>query len=143
MINLFEQIISWFSLFFFGFFFDWLIIFVALNCNQIKFIWLVVLKKCEPKLSYILNSSICIWRHLVFQIVGRSILWSLFLRMLGRVLRLKTTTLLVFFLLSVVGNIFEKLVNNGIVDHLQYCGLFSDCQYGFRSSQLTADPLTG
>ena len=31
--------------------------------------------------------------------------------------------------------IFDKLVNNGIVDHLKQCGLFSDFQYGFRSSQ--------
>ena len=37
-------------------------------------------------------------------------------------------------LLSVVSKIFEKLVNNGIVDHLGKCGLFSDSQYGFRSS---------
>ena len=37
-------------------------------------------------------------------------------------------------LLSVVSNVFEKLVNNGIVDHLGKCGLFSDSQYGFRSS---------
>ena len=45
-------------------------------------------------------------------------------------------------LLSVVSKVFEKLVNNRIVDHLQKCGLFSDFQYGFRSSQLTADLLT-
>ena len=38
-------------------------------------------------------------------------------------------------LLSVVSKIFEKLVNNRIVDHLGKCGLFSDFQYGFRSSQ--------
>ena len=37
-------------------------------------------------------------------------------------------------LLSVVSKIFEKLVNNRIVDHLEKCGLFSDFQYGFRSS---------
>ena len=37
-------------------------------------------------------------------------------------------------LLSVVSKVFEKLVNNGIVDHLGKCGLFSDSQYGFRSS---------
>ena len=37
-------------------------------------------------------------------------------------------------LLSVVSKVFEKLVNNRIVDHLQKCGLFSDFQYGFRSS---------
>ena len=37
---------------------------------------------------------------------------------------------------------FEKLVNNRIVDHLEKCGLFSDFQYGFRSSRSTADLLT-
>ena len=42
-------------------------------------------------------------------------------------------------LLSVVSKAFEKLVNNRIVDPLEKCGLFSDFQYGFRSSQLTAD----
>ena len=45
-------------------------------------------------------------------------------------------------LLSVVSKIFEKLVNNGIVDHLGKCGLFSDFQYCFRSSRSTADLLT-
>ena len=29
-----------------------------------------------------------------------------------------------------------------IVDDLEKCGLFSDFQYGFRSSRLTADLLT-
>ena len=37
-------------------------------------------------------------------------------------------------LLSVVSKVFEKFVNNRIVDHLENCGLFSDLQYGFRSS---------
>ena len=41
-------------------------------------------------------------------------------------------------LLSVVSKIFEKLVNDRIVDHLEKCGLFSDFQYGFRTSQSTA-----
>ena len=36
-------------------------------------------------------------------------------------------------LLSMVCKVFEKLVNNRIVDHLEKCGLFSDFQYGFRS----------
>ena len=45
-------------------------------------------------------------------------------------------------LLSVVSTVFEKLVNNRIVDHQEKCGLFSDFQYGFRSSQSTADLLT-
>ena len=42
---------------------------------------------------------------------------------------------------SVVSKVFEKLVNNRIVDHLEKCGLFSDFQYGFRSSRSTADLL--
>ena len=45
-------------------------------------------------------------------------------------------------LLSVVSKVFEKLVNNRIVDHLEKCGLFSDFQYGYRSSRSTADLLT-
>ena len=45
-------------------------------------------------------------------------------------------------LLSVVSKVFEKLVNNRIVDHLEKCGLFSDFQYGLRSSRSTADLFT-
>ena len=45
-------------------------------------------------------------------------------------------------LLFVVSKVFKKLVNNRIVDHLEKCGLFSDFQYGFRSSRSTADLLT-
>ena len=45
-------------------------------------------------------------------------------------------------LLSVVSKVFEKLVNNRIVDHLEKCGLFSDFQYGFTSFCSTADLLT-
>ena len=44
-------------------------------------------------------------------------------------------------LLSVVSKVFEKLVNNRIVDHLEKCGLFSDFQYGFISSRSTANLL--
>ena len=45
-------------------------------------------------------------------------------------------------LFSVVSKVFEKLLNNGIVDHLGKCDLFSDYQNGFRFSQSTADLLT-
>ena len=45
-------------------------------------------------------------------------------------------------LLSVVSKVFEKLVNNRIVDHLEKCGHFSDFQYGFRSSRSSSDLLT-
>ena len=45
-------------------------------------------------------------------------------------------------LLSMVSKVFEKLVNNRIVDHLEKFGLFSGFQHGFRSSRSTADLLT-
>ena len=41
-----------------------------------------------------------------------------------------------------VSKVFEKLVNNRIVDHLEKCGLFSHFQYGFKSSKSTADLST-
>ena len=40
-----------------------------------------------------------------------------------------------------VSKVFEKLVSNRIVDHLEKCDLFSDFQYGFRSSRSTGDLL--
>ena len=60
---------------------------------------MVVLKSCQPALSYILAELFnkCL-KELAFQIVGRFRLWSLSLRMLGKGLLLKTTALLVFFL---------------------------------------------
>ena len=41
-----------------------------------------------------------------------------------------------------VSKVFEKLVNNKIVDHLEKCGFFPHFQYGFRSSRSTVDLLT-
>ena len=41
-----------------------------------------------------------------------------------------------------VSKVFEKLVNNRIVDHLEKCGLFSDFQHSFSSSRSTTDHLT-
>ena len=41
-----------------------------------------------------------------------------------------------------VSKVFEKLVNDRIVDRLEKYGLFSDFQYDFRSFQSTADLLT-
>ena len=43
---------------------------------------------------------------------------------------------------SVVSNVFENLVNKRIFDHLEKFGLFSDVQYGFKSTRSTADLLT-
>ena len=45
-------------------------------------------------------------------------------------------------LLFVVTEVFEKLVKDRVFNHLEKCRLFSDFQYGFRSSQSTADLLT-
>ena len=41
-----------------------------------------------------------------------------------------------------VSKIFEKLLNKRIDDHHVKLELFSDVQYGFRSSRSTVDPLT-
>ena len=45
-------------------------------------------------------------------------------------------------LLSEVSEVFEKRLNNRIVDDLEKYSLFSDFQYGFRSSLSTTDLLT-
>ena len=58
--------------------------------------------------------------------------------MLGKGQPLRTTVIL----LSVISEVLEKFANNKIVDHLEKCVFFSDFQYGFRSSQSTADLLT-
>ena len=47
----------------------------------------------------------------------------------------KSAIPLLFSRCSVVSKVFEKPVNDSIFDHLKKCGLFSDFQYGFRSSQ--------
>ena len=93
----------------------------------------VVLKNCEPELSYILAKlfNICLkescfpdrWKVSsvvpVFKNVGE--------RSIAKNYRPVS-------LLSVVSKVFEKLVNNRIFDHLEKCGLFSDFYFGFRSS---------
>ena len=101
----------------------------------------VVLKDCEPELSYILAElfSKCLkescfpdcWKVSsvvpVFKNVGE---------------RSTAKNYHPVSLLSVVSKVFEKLINNRIVDHLVKCGLFSDFQYGSRSSRSSADLLT-
>ena len=97
------------------------------------YIPMVVLKNCEPELSYILAElfSKCLeescfpdcWKVSsevpVFKNVGE---------------RATAKNYHPVNLLSVVSKVFEKLVNNRIVDQREKCGLFSDFQYGFRSS---------
>ena len=41
-----------------------------------------------------------------------------------------------------VSKVFERLVIDRIVGHIEKCGLFSDFQYGFRSFRSTANLLT-
>ena len=70
----------------------------------------VVLKNYEPEVSYILAELFnkCLKRS-CFPIVGRSHQWSLYLRILWEVLQLKTTALLVFFLIfSMVLGLFDQ-----------------------------------
>ena len=45
-------------------------------------------------------------------------------------------------LASVISKVFEKPETSRIVDHPEKCGLFSNFQYGFRSSGSTTDLLT-
>ena len=94
-------------------------------------ILVVVLKNCEPELSYILAELFnkCLkescfpdcWKVSsvvpVFKNVGE---------------RSTAKNYRSVSLLFVVSKVFEKLVNNRIFDHP--CGLFSDFQYDFRSS---------
>ena len=60
-------------------------------------------------------------------------------RNVGEISTVKTTALLVLFLWLVKS--LKKLLNNRIVD-LEESGLFSDFQYGFRSSRSSADLVT-
>ena len=68
----------------------------------------------------------------------------LYLKMLGKSLQLSLQLHLHLSvsLFPVVSKIFEKLGNNKYVDHLEKSDLFSDFQYGFRSSRATAILLT-
>ena len=101
----------------------------------------VFLSKCEPEISYILAElfNMCLkascfpdfWKVLpmvpVFKNVGE---------------RPTAKNYHPVSCLSVVSKIFKKLVNNRLVDHLEKSSLFSDFQYGFRTSRSTAELLT-
>ena len=101
----------------------------------------MVLKNCEPELSYILaelfnkcRKESCFpdcWKVSsvvpVFKNVGE---------------RVTAKNYRPVSLLSVVSKLFEKFVNNRIVGHPEKCSFFSDFQYGFWSSQSTADLFT-
>ena len=101
----------------------------------------VVLKNCEPELSYILAELFnkCLKESCFPDCLKVSSVVPIS-KNVGE--RSTAKNYRPVSLLSVVSKIFEKLVNNRIVDHLEKCGLFSDFQYGFRSCRSTADLLT-
>ena len=101
----------------------------------------MILKNCEPELSYILHIlfNMCLKESCFPDCCKVSLVVSVF-KNVGKRSTAKNYHLV--SLLSVVTKIFEKLVNNRIVDHLENFGLFSDFQYGFRSSRSTVDLLT-
>ena len=108
----------------------------GLNC-----IPLVVLKTYEPELSYILAklSNKCLKRPCSPDCWNVSLVFLVFKNVRERSVA-KNYSPVSF--LPVVTKVFEKLIDNRIVDHKEKCGLFLDLQYDFRSSRPTADLLT-
>ena len=101
----------------------------------------VFLKNCEPELSYLRAKlfNMCLQESCFADCWKVSLVVPVF-KNVGE--RSTAKNYRPVSLLSVVSKVFEKLVNNRIVDHLEKCGLFSNFQYGFRSSRSTADLLT-
>ena len=92
----------------------------------------VVLKNCDPELSYILTEllNMCL-KESCFPDYWKVPLVVPDLRILGKS---TAKTYHSVSLLSMVCEVFEKPVNNRLFDHLEKCQLFSDFQYDFRSS---------
>ena len=105
------------------------------DCNAV-----VALKNCEPELSYILAKLFnkCLKESCFPDCWKVSSVVPVFKNVKERSTAKNYRAVSI---LSVVSKVFEKLVNNRIVDHVEKCGLFSDFQYGFRSSRSTADLL--
>ena len=101
----------------------------------------VVLKNCAPELSYMLAELFnkCLKKAFFPDCWNVSSVVHVF-KNVGE--RSTATNYHPVSHLSVVSKVFEKLVINRIVDHLEKYGLFSDFQYGFRCSQSTVDLLT-
>ena len=93
----------------------------------------VVLKNCESKLSYILAElfNMCL-KESCFPGCWRSHWWSQVFKNVGKICTTKSYR--PASLLSMFSKVFEKLVNNRLVDHIGKCGLLPDFQFGFRSS---------
>ena len=101
----------------------------------------VVLKTCEHELSYIFAELFnkCL-KESCFPDCCKVSLVVPALKNLGQ--RSIAKNYHPVSLLSVVSKVFKKLVNNRIIDHVKKCDLFSDFQYGFRSSRSIADFLS-
>ena len=88
---------------------------------------MVLLNNCEPELSQILAElfNMCLKESCFPDCWKVSLVVAVF-KIFGNYHPVG--------LLSLVSKVFEKLLNNRLVDHLEKSGLFSDFQYGFRSS---------
>ena len=93
----------------------------------------VVLKKCELELLYILAElfNMCLKESCFADFWKVSLVVPVFKYVWERSTSRNYCPVSLF---SVVSKAFEKLINNKIADHQQKCDLFSDFQYGFRSS---------
>ena len=92
----------------------------------------VVLKNCEPELSYFLAELFtkCMKEPCFPDCWKISFVVPVFKNVVERS---TTKGFRPVSLLSVVRKVFEKLVNNRTVDYLEKRGLFSDFQYGFST----------
>ena len=101
----------------------------------------VLLKNCDPELSYMLAElfNMCLEESCFPDCWKISLVVPVFKNVEERSTVKNYHPVGLFFKVS---KIFEKLVNNRIIDHLEKCGLFSDFHYGFKSSRSTADLLT-
>ena len=83
----------------------------------------VVLKNCEPELSYILAElfNMCL-KESCFPDCWKVLLVVPVFKNVGE--RSTAKNYLPVSLLSVIRKVFEKLLNNKIVDQLEKCGLF-------------------
>ena len=96
----------------------------------------VVLKNCVLELSYILAELFnrCLKESCSPDFWKVSLVVLVFKNLGERSTAFPTKNYHPVSLLSVVSKVFEKLVNNKNADHLEKRRLFSDFQYGFRSS---------
>lgn len=101
----------------------------------------VVLKNCAPELSFILSRlfNMCLQESVFPDCWKVSSVVPVF-KNSGE--KSDPKNYRPISLLPVVSKLFERLINNRLVQHLEATNLFSDYQYGFRSARSTADLLT-